>query len=54
VGIHQVIEEVECIRLPCSHIMERPIGSVNVVCAYDGRKWHVYNKGVEVCAREEH
>lgn len=48
----QVIE-VEYIRLPCSHLIERPSTATHITCEHDNRKWHIYYKGVEVCAREE-
>jgi len=47
------VTEIECIRLPCGHLIERPKGQVHMVCEHDNRKWHIYFKGVEVCAREE-
>ena len=48
------VTEQECIRLPCSHIIDKPSkSSVHLVCPSCNRNWHVYTKGVEICAREE-
>lgn len=41
------------LRLPCGHLIDQPKNQAHVVCEWDNRKWHVYNKRTEWCAREE-
>lgn len=45
--------EVEAIRLPCGHTIERPKGAAHIICESDGRKWFVYTKNNESIAQEE-
>lgn len=43
------------LRLPCGHLVTQPTTNSNhVVCNFDLRKWHLFKKGIEWCAREEY
>lgn len=47
------IKEVDCIRIPCGHIVPQPpMGQHIITCEVDGRVFRVHVKVTEILAME--